>query len=266
MVLSVAYLEYVSVFTVLKTAKRDIGSLTSIQLSPHEQFLSSKHEDLVRHSCSLLYNCSSSEQYRQTIESFGTVDKLLKLITPAKFGNFSFRKYDVLINATAVLCNLALDAQLREKMSALVDSNGKPHYVISALCGLLERKCKINLAGGDGEVKGEMGGDASKWQKLRGQVVLALRYLSVRHAENKREVGKRALPYLLYILKDKDVSKPLLSTTLSCLYVVSHDNDTKKSILHADDVEGILDKHQKDEDLSKIVRSLRKVLSRGADL
>ena len=194
------------------------------------------------------------------------MDKLLKLITPAKFGNFGFRKYDVLINATAVLCNLALDAQLREKMSAIVDSKGNPHYVISALCDLLEKKCRINITGRDAGGKGEIDGDSNKWQKLRGQVVLALRYLSVRHADNKREVGSRALPYLLYILKENNVSKPLLSTTLSCLYVVSHDNDTKKSILHTEDVESILDKHQKDEDLSKIVRSLRKVLARGADL
>ena len=44
-------------------------------------FLSSSNEDLIWHSCKLLAGCTKdSEQYRQTIASFGVVPRLIKLL------------------------------------------------------------------------------------------------------------------------------------------------------------------------------------------
>ena len=48
-------------------------------------FLSSSNEDLIWHSCKLLAGCTKdSEQYRQTIASFGVVPRLIKLLEKKK--------------------------------------------------------------------------------------------------------------------------------------------------------------------------------------
>jgi len=78
-------------------------------------FLNSPNMDLVRHSCLLLYNCSKTEQYRQTIASYGAIQLLLDLLRPSPTPPI-YRDVQVLTNAVAVLSNLAQDARLRGKV------------------------------------------------------------------------------------------------------------------------------------------------------
>ena len=88
------------------------------------QFLTSKHDDLVRHSCSLLHNCTKSQQYSQTIASFGAVPHLLDLLkaqdTPPKY-----RQMPILVKAAAVIGNLAQDARLREQITNAMDGKSR---------------------------------------------------------------------------------------------------------------------------------------------
>jgi hypothetical protein len=78
-------------------------------------FLDSPNMDLVRHACLLLYNCSKTEQYRQTIASYGAIQLLLDLLRPSPTPPI-YRDVQVLTNAVAVLSNLAQDARLRGKI------------------------------------------------------------------------------------------------------------------------------------------------------
>ena len=65
------------------------------------QFLLSSNMDLVRHSCLLLYNCSKTEQYRQTIASYGAIQLLLDLLRPNPTPPI-YRNVQVLTNAVGM--------------------------------------------------------------------------------------------------------------------------------------------------------------------
>ena len=78
-------------------------------------FLASPNMDLVKHACLLLYNCSKTEQYRQTIASYGAINRLIDLIRPAAAPPI-YHNLQVLTNAVAVLSNLAQDSRLRAKI------------------------------------------------------------------------------------------------------------------------------------------------------
>lgn len=78
-------------------------------------FLTSPNMDLVKHACLLLYNCSKTEQYRQTIASYGAINHLIELIRPAAAPPI-YHNLQVLTNAVAVLSNLAQDSRLRGKI------------------------------------------------------------------------------------------------------------------------------------------------------
>ena len=78
-------------------------------------FLASPNMDLVKHSCLLLYNCSKTEQYRQTIASYGAINLLIDLIRPCATPPI-YHNIQVLTNAVSVLSNLSQDSRLRAKI------------------------------------------------------------------------------------------------------------------------------------------------------
>ena len=92
-------------------------------------FLGSKNNDLVRHTCALLNNCTKSEQYRQTVASFQVGPMLLNLLLPSPVPP-AYRTVPILVNAVAVIGNLAIDTGLREK---ILDSFGRNYDGVGAV-------------------------------------------------------------------------------------------------------------------------------------
>jgi hypothetical protein len=79
-------------------------------------FLSSHNEDLVRHSCALLRNCTKTPQYRQTVASYGVMRRLFGLLEESEAPP-KFRPLPILVQAIAILGQLAYDHDIKQKIT-----------------------------------------------------------------------------------------------------------------------------------------------------
>jgi hypothetical protein len=133
-------------------------------------FLSSPNMDLVRHACLLLYNCSKTEQYRQTIASYGAIQLLLDLLRPSPTPPI-YRDVAVLTNAVAVLSNLAQDSRLRGK---IIGSLGyEPDHFSRTDSGGIDGS---NTSSGDGG-NSKSSSSSSSWVATRTQGSIPAVYL-----------------------------------------------------------------------------------------
>jgi hypothetical protein len=225
-------------------------------------FLVSKNNDLVRHACALLNNCTKTEQYRQTVASFQVIPMLLLILQPSTVPP-TFRPVPILVNTVAVLGNLAADSGLREKILESVGSirdrvgavrdsvkTQKLPTIIVLLSDLLNETADIDVTTSGkkhlgssviaGEADGEVGtlsnGDSSHLaeveplQNLYFHTCNTLKNLSVKikdgETSNKRYM-RFALPNIFRILQSTH-SVHLQSVILELFYVLSFD----KVVLH----------------------------------
>ncbi len=79
-------------------------------------FLGSHNEDLVRHSCALLRNCTKTPQYRQTVASYGVIRQLFSLLEESESPP-TFRPLPILVQAIAILGQLAYDPDIKQKIT-----------------------------------------------------------------------------------------------------------------------------------------------------
>lgn len=100
-------------------------------------FLNSHNEDLVRHSCALIRNCTKTVQYRQTIASYGVIHKLFDLLKESDLPP-AFRPLPILVQAIAIIGQLAHDLDIKEKItnmfskreSSLGSGIGQPELIV----------------------------------------------------------------------------------------------------------------------------------------
>jgi hypothetical protein len=81
-------------------------------------FLTSHNEDLVRHSCALIRNCTKTVQYRQTVASYGIIDKLFMLLKESDTPPY-FRPLPILVQAIAIIGQLAHDPDIKQKITSV---------------------------------------------------------------------------------------------------------------------------------------------------
>ena len=79
-------------------------------------FLTSHNEDLVRHTCALIRNCTKTVQYRQTVASYGIIDKLFMLLKESDTPPY-FRPLPTLVQAIAIIGQLAHDPDIKQKIT-----------------------------------------------------------------------------------------------------------------------------------------------------
>jgi len=204
------------------------------------QFLHSKHDDLVRHSCSLLNNCTKSDQYRGQVAKFKAVESLMRLLQRDEFPPH-YRSSRILVQACAVIGNLASDTRLRQKIT---DALGYEIEVDSTFEGQRfqqSRSIRVLV-----DLLKDRYRELAQRESLRVTVIFALKNLSIRHEENKRTIGRLAIETLLnivYGIMDEEKSRILIDVALRCLYVLSFERSNCK-ILELNHVDKVLQAHQ----------------------
>ncbi len=186
-------------------------------------FLGSSNEDLVWHSCKLLAGCTKdSEQYRQTIASFGVVPRLIKLLVKNSVPPY-YRPLPILIQACAVLGYLAHDAHIRNEITDhLSPPPPRPPKIISLLHELLKPDAQLDPLI-----------EETKKESLYFYIINCLKNLAVRHKENKRAMKPILRHFRTILVGDGKSTKgtkdaPLISVILECLYVLSYDSAIRK--------------------------------------
>lgn len=231
-------------------------------------FLGSANEDLVWHSCKLLAGCTKhSEQYRQTISQFGIIPRLMHLLERSEVPPFH-RPLPILIQSSAVLGYLAIDARIRNEIS---EHLSRPPPAAPKIMTLLH-----NLLRPDAPIDSLT--EESKKESLYFYVVNCLKNISVRHADNKRAM-KPLLSTLRNILCGVEGSgstgtndAPLISVILECLFVLSYDSAIRKICSEPYDANGdtfgfgllgVLKKYEGMEDIKDLVTYIRDLYDRA---
>eukprot|EP00943_MAST-04B_sp_MAST-4B-sp1_P003360 g3360.t1 len=254
-------------------------------------FLASKSSDLVRHSCALLNNCTKSEQYRQTVASFSAIPLMVNLIQPSNIPP-TYPTVPILINALAVLGNLATDVSLRQK---ILDSCGYTNdavgsmketkkgqripTVITIFGQLLDEDADIRESTADGkgnddaieDESAEYGNDNDgnnnnsdePLAMLYFHVFNLLKNLSVKIKEGDTS-NKRCMRYVLadaFRIFKATQSIPLKSVILEYFYVLSFDQSVLHDMYSNHSLRLMLDKMAETsvEGLEGIVKDLRRL-------
>ncbi len=220
-------------------------------------FLHSKHDDLVRHSCSLLNNCTKSEQYRGQVAKYKAIEALMRLLQRNSFPPH-YRSTRILIQACAVVGNLASDDALRQRISSSLgyevasDRNfkGKRFEQSRAIRVLIDL-----LLDRYGELTVQR-------DNLRVTVIFALKNLAVRSDENKVTIGRLALEALLGIVDttpNDERFRILVDVALRCIYVLSFERANVK-ILRRLNVDKVL--QSRHSAFLEITRAIQNKLSK----
>ncbi|GBG24704.1 Alpha-1,3/1,6-mannosyltransferase ALG2 [Hondaea fermentalgiana] len=210
---------------VLKNKVMAGGALRRGAIESICRFLQSKNDDLVKHSVSLLNNCTKSEQYRSQVAKFRAVGALMRLIMRNEFQP-TYRPIQILTQTAAVIGNLASDSHLRDQITNSLGFTTKP---------LEERNVQIRIPKAIDELASLLSDPAGNFKSqaqhdsLRVTVIYALKNLCIKHADNKLHVGLVAIHKLVQIVAQtsqaSSIQQILTDVTLRCLYVLSFHPD-----------------------------------------
>lgn len=210
---------------VLKTKVMAGGTFRQGAIERICRFLQSKNDDLVKHSVSLLNNCTKSEQYRNQVAKFRAIESLMRLLRRNDYQPL-YRPIQILTQAAAVVGNLASDVNLREQIT---NSLGFTKRVLE------DRTAQVRLPKAIDELisllkdTDNIFSPQPQYGSLCITVIYALRNLCIKHNSNKVHVGLMAIPTLVAIARDTsetgDVNHTLLEVTLRCIYILSFHPD-----------------------------------------
>jgi len=223
-------------------------------------FLYSKHDDLVRHACSLLNNCTKSEQYRTQVAKFNAIDALLRLIQRSDVKPY-YRSTHILIQACAVLGNLATDSTLRQ---GITEALGLENATDAKYAGTqFEQSVSIRVFA---DILVDRRNEILEMRStLRMTIIFVLKNLCIRHDDNKRTIGKLAIDTLCGIiatqkkLVEGGEDFMLVDVALRCIYVLAFDRNNCK-LLKMNHIDKTLIQHQ--AVFSDIVKQIQMKLQR----
>ena len=210
------------------------------------RFLSSRHQDLLRHSCSLLSNCTKkSEQYRQSVASYGAIPLLLNLAERSRYPPYYYSS-PVLIQAIAVLGNLAMEERLRQKIT---DALGMEVEMDKRYKVRFEQPKAIRIIVDLLDAEGMQSSDS-----LMAAVIFTLKNLAIKHNENKRTIGRLGIPSIVQIVKSSN-NGILVDVALRCCYILSF-NRNNCHILHRERLQEVFENPSHMQEHMDIIRQI----------